>query len=74
HQVSYKIDYIAHVPLEPRAAIASWDNGKLTVYTGTQRPFGVRDSLADLFKVAKEKVRVIVPDTGSAYGGKHSGE
>lgn len=74
HQATYHVDYIAHVPLEPRAAIAFWEQGKLTVYTGTQRPFGVRDSLADLFKVAKEKVRVIVPDTGSAYGGKHSGE
>jgi isoquinoline 1-oxidoreductase len=74
HQAAYKVDYIAHVPLEPRAAIASWAEGKLTVYTGTQRPFGVRDSLADYFKIPKEKVRVIVPDTGSAYGGKHSGE
>ncbi len=74
HQAAYHIDYIAHVPLEPRAAVASWDQGKLTVYTGTQRPFGVRDSLAGLFKVPKEMVRVIVPDTGSAYGGKHSAE
>ena len=74
HQSTYNIDYIAHVPLEPRAAIASWEGDKLTVYTGTQRPFGVRDSLAGLFNIPKEKVRVIVPDTGSAYGGKHSGE
>ncbi len=74
HQASYQVDYIAHVPLEPRAAIASWEQGKLTVYTGTQRPFGVRDTLAGLFKIPKEKVRVIVPDTGSAYGGKHSAE
>ena len=34
--------YIAHVPLEPRAALAKWDGDKLTVWTGTQRPFGVR--------------------------------
>jgi nicotinate dehydrogenase subunit B len=74
HESSYHIDYIAHVPLEPRAAIAFWEGSKLTVYTGTQRPFGVRDSLAGLFNIPKEKVRVIVPDTGSAYGGKHSGE
>ncbi|WP_139377392.1 xanthine dehydrogenase family protein molybdopterin-binding subunit [Daejeonella lutea] len=74
HKASYQVDYIAHVPLEPRAAIAFWEQGKLTVYTGTQRPFGVRDTLAGLFNIPKEMVRVIVPDTGSAYGGKHSGE
>jgi isoquinoline 1-oxidoreductase len=71
---SYKIAYIAHVPLEPRAAVAEWTDGKLTVWCGTQRPFGVRAELAEAFRVSEDRVRVIVPDTGSAYGGKHSGE
>jgi isoquinoline 1-oxidoreductase len=71
---SYRIPYIAHVPLEPRAAVAEWTNGKLTVWCGTQRPFGVRSELASAFHLPEERVRVIVPDTGSAYGGKHSGE
>ena len=69
---SYRIPYIAHVPLEPRAAVAEWSDGKLTVWTGTQRPFGVRAELAAAFRVPEERVRVIVPDTGSAYGGKHT--
>ncbi|MEE8583948.1 MAG: molybdopterin cofactor-binding domain-containing protein [Acidobacteriota bacterium] len=71
---SYTIDYIAHVPMEPRAALAQWEGEKLTVWTGTQRPFGVRSELARAFQMPEEKVRVIMPDTGSAYGGKHSGE
>jgi isoquinoline 1-oxidoreductase len=71
---TYHVNYIAHVPLEPRAALAEWSGGKLTVWTGTQRPFGVQEELANAFKLAKENVRVIVPDTGSGYGGKHSGE
>ncbi|HJR59315.1 MAG TPA: molybdopterin cofactor-binding domain-containing protein [Vicinamibacterales bacterium] len=71
---SYRIPYIAHVPLEPRAAVAEWTDGKLTVWCGTQRPFGVRAELAEAFRVPEDRVRVIVPDTGSAYGGKHSGE
>ena len=70
----YNINYIAHVPLEPRAALAEWVDGKLTVWTGTQRPFGVQQELMDVFKLNKEKVRVMMPDTGSGYGGKHSGE
>jgi isoquinoline 1-oxidoreductase len=54
--------------------VAQWEDDHLTVWTGTQRPFGVRDELAQAFHLPNEKVRVIVPDTGSGYGGKHSGE
>jgi isoquinoline 1-oxidoreductase len=71
---TYTIAYIAHTPLEPRAAVADWNNGKVTVWTGTQRPFGVRSELAEAFKIPEDRVRVIVPDTGSGYGGKHTGE
>jgi isoquinoline 1-oxidoreductase len=71
---TYTVAYIAHAPLEPRAAVAEWADGKLTVWTGTQRPFGVRGELASALGVAADKVRVIVPDTGSGYGGKHTGE
>jgi isoquinoline 1-oxidoreductase len=70
----YTVQYIAHAPLEPRAAVAEWDGDKLTVWTGTQRPFGVRDELAETFRIPTTKVRVIMPDMGSAYGGKHTGE
>jgi nicotinate dehydrogenase subunit B len=71
---TYTVAYIAHVPLEPRAALAEWNGDKLTVWTGTQRPFSVRDELAQAFRISAESVRVIVPDTGSAYGGKHMGD
>lgn len=71
---TYTVAYIAHAPLEPRAAVAEWRDGKLTVWTGTQRPFGVRGELAETFRVPEERVRVIVPDTGAGYGGKHTGD
>ncbi|HVN09649.1 MAG TPA: molybdopterin cofactor-binding domain-containing protein [Patescibacteria group bacterium] len=71
---TYTVSYIAHAPLEPRAAVAEWKDGSLTVWTGSQRPFAVRDELADAFHLSSDRVRVIVPDTGSAYGGKHTGE
>ncbi|MGE5244433.1 MAG: molybdopterin cofactor-binding domain-containing protein [Betaproteobacteria bacterium] len=70
----YTIAYIAHAPLEPRAALAEWNAGSLTVWTGTQRPFGVQQELMDAFHLPAERVRVVVPDTGSAYGGKHTGD
>ena len=71
---TYTVAYIAHAPLEPRAAVAQWTDGKLTVWTGTQRPFANRDELAAAFHLPESSVRVIVPDTGSAYGGKHTSD
>jgi isoquinoline 1-oxidoreductase len=71
---TYTVAYIAHAPMEPRAAVAQWEEGRLTVWTGTQRPFGVRGELAEAFRIPEDDVRVIVPDTGSGYGGKHTGE
>ncbi len=79
-QATYTAAYIAHVPLETRAAVAEWtgdrrDGGdRLTVWTGTQRPFGVREQLAAALGVPEDRIRVIVPGTGGAYGGKHSGD
>ena len=70
----FKIDYIAHAPLEPRAGVAQWMDNKLTVWTGTQRPFGVQEELEKVFTIPKDNIRVIMPDTGSGYGGKHTGE
>jgi len=75
---TFTVAYIAHTPLEPRAAVAEWSKGadgpRLTVWTGTQRPFAVREELAHAFGMPVPHVRVIVPDTGSGYGGKHTGE
>jgi len=73
-EATYTVAYIAHTPLEPRAAVAAWKDGQLTVYTGTQRPFAVRDDLAQAFHLSPHQVRVLVPDTGAAYGGKHTAE
>ena len=73
-QQTYTVAYIAHTPLEPRAAVAQWENGKLTVWTGTQRPFGVRGELMEAFRLPQGQVRVEMPDTGSGYGGKHTGD
>jgi isoquinoline 1-oxidoreductase len=54
-------------------ALAAWDGVLLTVWTGTQQPFGVRRELAEALGVPEVHVRVIVPDTGGGFGGKHAG-
>jgi isoquinoline 1-oxidoreductase len=71
---SYRTAYVQHAPLEPRAAVAEWDQDGLTVWTGTQNPFGYHTELARAFDLPNDRVRVIVPDFGSGFGGKHTGE
>src|SRR5262249_25419530 len=70
----YHVAYAQHAPLEPRTALAEWADGKLTVWTGCQNPFGYKGELQRAFKLGDDGVRVIVPDFGSGYGGKHTGE
>ena len=71
---TYQVPYLQHAPLEPRAAVAEWADGKLTVWTGSQNPFAVRGELARAFHLPPEGVRVIIPDFGGGFGGKHTGE
>lgn len=71
---TYHIAYIQHAPMEPRAAVAEWNGDDLTVWTGTQQPSRVRQDLAQSLRIPPARVRVIVPDTGGGFGGKHSGE
>jgi len=74
HEASYQLPYISHVPMEPRSAIAIWDDNGLTVHCGSQVPFGVRKQLAGAFGLKEQKVRVIVPATGGGFGSKHGPE
>jgi isoquinoline 1-oxidoreductase len=71
---TYTVAYVQHAPMEPRAAVAEWEGDRLTVWTATQNPFGVRRELAGAFRIPEEQVRVIVPDFGGGFGGKHTGE
>lgn len=71
---TYSIPFIQHAPMETRSAVAEWSEGRLTVWAGTQRPFDVRGELAEAFGMAEDKVRLIMPDTGGGFGGKHRGD
>ncbi|HEX5466956.1 MAG TPA: molybdopterin cofactor-binding domain-containing protein, partial [Candidatus Limnocylindrales bacterium] len=70
HEATYTTAYVAHVPAETRCALAEWRDGRLSVWVGTQVPFGVRAGLAQAFGLAIEDVRVVAGPTGSAFGGK----
>jgi isoquinoline 1-oxidoreductase len=72
---TYHVPYIQHCPMECRAAVAQWNGDKLTVWTSSQNPFGVRGEVAGAFRIAQpENVQIVVPDFGGGFGGKHTGE
>jgi isoquinoline 1-oxidoreductase len=68
---TYTAAYIAHVPMEPRAALAWWEDGRLIVHTGTSTPFRARTELAAALDLDEAGIQVIVPDYGGGFGGKH---
>jgi CO/xanthine dehydrogenase Mo-binding subunit len=67
---AFRTPSAAHVPMEPHAALAEWDGGRLTVWAGTQTPFNTRADLAALFGLDEERVRVVAPPMGGSFGAK----
>ncbi|MEM7323538.1 MAG: xanthine dehydrogenase family protein molybdopterin-binding subunit [Actinomycetota bacterium] len=70
-ELSFRNQRLAPCPLEPRAAAARWDDGRLTQWSSTQGAHGTRDNLAAATGVDPENVRVICPDVGGAFGAKN---
>ncbi|MCC2960364.1 xanthine dehydrogenase family protein molybdopterin-binding subunit [Massilia sp. IC2-278] len=60
----------SHAMMEPHASIASWDNGKLTLWTSNQMiNWGTKD-MAKTLGIPVENVRLISPFIGGGFGGK----
>ncbi|GAA2371289.1 xanthine dehydrogenase family protein molybdopterin-binding subunit [Dactylosporangium salmoneum] len=70
-EARYRQQRLAHTSIEPRAIIVRPEaGGGLTVWASHQAPHRLRRDLADAFGLRPERVRVIVPDVGGAFGGK----
>jgi CO/xanthine dehydrogenase Mo-binding subunit len=67
---TYFAPYVTNAPMEPRAAVADWADGRVTVRAGTQRPFGFRAELAQYLEIDEADVRVITPEIGGGFGAK----
>jgi CO/xanthine dehydrogenase Mo-binding subunit len=67
---AFRTPSAAHVPMEPHASLAEWEDGRLTVWAGTQTPFNTRADLADLFGLDTERVRIVAPPMGGSFGAK----
>ncbi len=60
------------MPLETRGVAAAWDAGRehLTLWSSTQWPHTLRDSLSVLLNLPVQSIRVIAPDVGGGFGVK----
>src|SRR6266568_3129118 len=56
--------------MEPRAALAQFENGRFTLYTCSQGVFGMKSSIAQILNVEPKLVRVITGNVGGSFGMK----
>ncbi len=59
-----------HVAMEPHSAVALWEDGVLTVYTGSQATNIQVMELAPAMGVEMTQVHAVNPYVGGAFGGK----
>lgn len=59
-----------HTAMEPHAIIAHWQGDSLTVYEGSQWVMLHQRTYAELFGIPSEKVRLVTPYIGGAFGSK----
>lgn len=68
---SFYFSKVAHYSLEPHLALAEWNGDTVTVWSSTQHPFLAQQEIAEMLDMPRDKVRVIVPWVGGAYGNKN---
>jgi aerobic carbon-monoxide dehydrogenase large subunit len=63
---------VAAAPIEPNAAVAvpEPERDGLTLYAPSQAPFWTRDTVAEALGLDQERVRVVVPAVGGAFGAR----
>jgi len=59
-----------HVPLETHSLFAEWEGDRLKVYASTQGTFTVKDELATVLGIPKDKVEVVAEYVGGGFGAK----
>ncbi|MGI5439040.1 xanthine dehydrogenase family protein molybdopterin-binding subunit [Streptomyces shenzhenensis] len=69
-EARYRQQLLLPSPMECRAVLAVPEGDRLTVWSGHQMPHRLRRELAALLGWSTDRIRVVVPDTGGAFGSK----
>ena len=68
---TWQTSRVSHAQLETHGAVGRLDEeGRLVIRSSTQVPFLVRDELARLFELPRERIRVHAARVGGGFGGK----
>lgn len=65
---TYTFDIQTHGAIGPSCAVAQYEEGKLTVWSGGQAPFDLKMQLADMFGLAPAAVRIRYRHNAACYG------
>jgi xanthine dehydrogenase YagR molybdenum-binding subunit len=68
----YRTQVQTHCCMETHSVVADWRPDGLTIYLSTQFTAGVRNELAEAFKLPRNQVRVVVDAMGGGFGSKSS--
>ncbi|MFF4685032.1 xanthine dehydrogenase family protein molybdopterin-binding subunit [Streptomyces sp. NPDC001307] len=69
-EATYRQQLLLPSPMECRTILAVPEGDRLTVWSGHQMPHRLRRELAALLGWSTDRIRVVVPDTGGAFGSK----
>jgi len=69
-EATYYTQVQLHTALETHGLVAQWEGDNLNVWSSTQGIFGVRDDLAEAFKIPASRIRVITEYMGGGFGAK----
>lgn len=67
---TYTTPFEHNNPMEPHTTVAQWVGDELVLHDSTQGVHPVRQTLAPVFGIAPEKIRVIAPNVGGGFGSK----
>lgn len=66
--VTYRLPFLAHVPMEPMNCTVHVEDDQITVWAPTQNPSSIVDALVELLGVAPDAIAVKVMRSGGAFG------
>lgn len=70
HEATYYTPMLAHAPMEPPMAVADVTGGKAEIWTCTQNPQAVQDTVAQALGITPEDVTCHVTLLGGGFGRK----